>query len=725
MLRSLVGSEMCIRDSLGITVKVQGILSRIYRKIMTRDSQASRSSFTRLSDLITRSWGLHPSNNVLAKFVDPMNAGQSVQETDFVNFVAGILGRAFQHLDSDQSGMIDVQEMEKLASAFGDRSKVVLQQMTRSSGRHSLKQSEFYEFVATKCLEDLGSPSLEQFSQGLAKVIMWGQPLGTMGTAPGGMPAGPFQMDKASTRIFQALAREHGGDTGATRGLSAGLFRDVFLEIRRCWAAQNLGPHDSVGSTITAHETEFLDEFRVVQFVSAVLQRTFDMLREPGQGGDVHLSRVSSLTGAHSRQYSQTLRLDQFSELVSDSVTASARPSSVLATLVRLTASTAMPGPYPQQQPPVQQFPGQQQQPEALQQALSQLFNQMDVNRNGVLEAHELGDLSEFMRVVWKDPTAAPVGFSAQQIRSHDFVQVMQNLLQRVFNALDVAKTGTLSQPELNEMERAFGYDGQDSLVRQMTANSGYRVTFSHFALFLVKSCFANLKWGNFRSALKKIIELASMNSQNWGSVDQQLDRLFDTIDKNRSGTIEMNELGDLATILNQQWKDDSWYSMFRQQGGSVPRHVFHQFVMGILSRAFDKLDSNMDGVVDAIELQRLSHSFADQSLVQQARSYDQVRRPDFYRFVLQEMLKDATTDRFTRGMAEIVRLGDPNPSWQPSSNLSAPANSSAVRDFNASDFSTAPGGNDTIGSVMTFSDSPSPHISPTKVEDFTDFDFD
>ena len=118
------------------------------------------------------------------------------------------------------------------------------------------------------------------------------------------------------------------------------------------------------------------------------------------------------------------------------------------------------------------------------------------------------------------------------------------------------------------ELERAFSYDGQHSLVRQLQANTGYRVTFQDFAMFLINNCFANVPWNNFRYSLQKVhpfvipnvnqcsvqlLELSSMNSTGWGGLDQQVNRVFDILDTNRSGTLEVQEFGQLSNILQQQ----------------------------------------------------------------------------------------------------------------------------------------------------------------------------
>jgi len=275
------------------------------------------------------------------------------------------------------------------------------------------------------------------------------------------------------------------------------------------------------------------------------------------------------------------------------------------------------------------------------------------------------------------------------------------------------------------ELERAFAYDGQHSLVRQLQANTGYRVTFQDFAMFLINNCFASVQWSNFRYSIQKLLELSSMNSTGWGGLDQQVNRIFDILDINRSGTLEVHEFGQLSTLLQQQWNDGSFFQMLQRDSGRIQRQTFQNFILGVLSRAFDMLDANKNGVIDGHEMQRLMYSFSqnDTMLMERARGYTQVRRADFYTFVLQEMMKDSTPNSVIRSLTAVIQLGGPNPEWRPG--LASPGVTTSVEQFRPTDFETSPAPvpvalNDTMGSVMSFSSSQ----SPTRVDDFNASDF-
>eukprot|EP00656_Telonema_subtile_P044603 TRINITY_DN5085_c0_g1_i3.p1 TRINITY_DN5085_c0_g1~~TRINITY_DN5085_c0_g1_i3.p1 ORF type:complete len:366 (+),score=133.62 TRINITY_DN5085_c0_g1_i3:85-1182(+) len=334
---------------------------------------------------------------------------------------------------------------------------------------------------------------------------------------------------------------------------------------------------DTISGVLHAREAEVLDRHRVVHFMSAVLQRCWDKMQHAA--GTVLLSRVSSLLGPHAAHYPEQLSQQQFNSLVVDTASASAQPSAVLGSLVKLSSEgTHSPGgppthasstQWPAQLPPSMPAGG-------VEGALHRLFDQLDTDRNQSLDARELGDLTQFLRVMWKDSSAAPIGFDSTQIDRTQFVRVLTELLQRVFRALDVANSGVLGQPEMMQLERAFSADGHQSLVKQMQADAAYRVRLPEFGMFVVNSCFSKLGWGMFRSALQKLIELASISSQGWQGVQQHVSRIFDVMDKNRSGTIEVDELGDLGNVLQREWQDGSWYDLFREHGGSLHLSLIH-----------------------------------------------------------------------------------------------------------------------------------------------------
>merc|ERR1712159_890547 len=123
--------------------------------------------------------------------------------------------------------------------------------------------------------------------------------------------------------------------------------------------------------------------------------------------------------------------------------------------------------------------------------------------------------------------------------------------------------------------------------------------------------------------------------------------------------------------------------------------------------------------------MQRLMYSFSqnDTMLMERARGYTQVRRADFYTFVLQEMMKDSTPNSVIRSLTAVIQLGGPNPEWRP--DLASPGVTTSVEQFRPTDFETSPAPvpvalNDTMGSVMSFSSSQ----SPTRVDDFNASDF-
>jgi Ca2+-binding EF-hand superfamily protein len=396
------------------------------------------------------------------------------------------------------------------------------------------------------------------------------------------------------------------------------------------------------------------------------------------------------------------------------------------------------------------------------------LFDRLDVNRSGSLDFRELGDLATFVNEMnrggnpWQNQSSYQWSGGVQR---ESFVTGMKQLLKDVFDSLDRDRSGTLSQPELRELERAFQLDSAGSLIRQMEQNANWQVTFQHFVEFLANHAFASMAIGGFRNAMRKVIELATFGGsgangaytsgsyQNsgaaWGSMDQKVDSLFNLMDVNRSGTLEMVELGDLGQVIQREWSQTAWYSEFARKccprgDWRLSKREFSDLIMGILGRAYDALDVNRDGVVDSHELRRLAHAFAaccsrqmTDRINQTIQRFDRgVRRTDFYDFVLSEFFQDASRDIFHSGMVEIIRLGAPNPQWQPQPYnqqqqypSSAPVNN---QDFDfpsgnqssGQDFRGDPGRSSMV-SDLTFSETASP-VRGSRLDDtIEEFNFD
>jgi len=100
-----------------------------------------------------------------------------------------------------------------------------------------------------------------------------------------------------------------------------------------------------------------------------------------------------------------------------------------------------------------------------------------------------------------------------------------------------------------------------------------------------------------------------------------------------------------------------------------INRFDFSDFLMRILRKAFNHLDSDGNGFIDYRELQELSSHFREsnrdlyEKLSTSASRYEQTRKVryyDFVAFVVEELLRGAGWNQYRPGMQRIIELGAP-----------------------------------------------------------------
>ena len=85
---------------------------------------------------------------------------------------------------------------------------------------------------------------------------------------------------------------------------------------------------------------------------------------------------------------------------------------------------------------------------------------------------------------------------------------------------------------------------------------------------------------------------------------------LFEELDRDRSGTIEMRELASLGEVLKEHWSRDDTAKLMRLLGGREDARVsfktFCKFFHGLAAASFDELDSDRSGVLEKDPIPRL-----------------------------------------------------------------------------------------------------------------------
>jgi len=513
---------------------------------------------------------------------------------------------------------------------------------------------EFFNYVVDSCLSDLNRGAL---NQGIAKIIEWGRPSGAQGTVAGGLRS-------LASELWRACM-EHSRDGDIVPLAKLQSLTDT---ISSTWGDRAL--ESLLGST-----RQQLDEPLFTRFVSGVLQRTGDQLEgrdRKFEAADVQRA-LGLRQGARSGQYSR----EQFNAAVVDACL-SERDSygGVAGVLSRLVASTTSTPPGGREPSGETRWQGDAES----RRELERLFERMDREGRGYLDSAALGDFHKLLRSCW-DLSGEDVLLSllsGHSVSKEDFVQFMGDLINRAFERLGNGKH-FVGEYDMRELARAFPHHDSRDLVQSMDRDGDRQVSKEEFFGFVVRDCLRDIAWGDFNhKGLRKIIELAGRRhgggEANLRGIEEEIQRLFETLDKDNSNSVDRFELGQLGEMIKTGWglasTDDVMQKITNYSGArEINRFDFSDFLMRILRKAFNHLDSDGNGFIDYRELQELSSHFREsnrdlyEKLSTSASRYEQTRKVryyDFVAFVVEELLRGAGWNQYRPGMQRIIELGAP-----------------------------------------------------------------
>jgi len=142
---------------------------------------------------------------------------------------------------------------------------------------------------------------------------------------------------------------------------------------------------------------------------------------------------------------------------------------------------------------------------------------------------------------------------------------------------------------------------------------------------------------------------------------------LFNELDKDRSGTIEMRELHILGQTLKEHWSADNTAKLMRLLGGSEDAVVtferFCTFFSGLAGASFDALDRDRSGVLESNEANEVARSFGvDYQTMMRAIDKDgdgRLLRDEYVCFLLGYCLTGVQRGEMKQGLLKLLQMGD------------------------------------------------------------------
>ena len=165
----------------------------------------------------------------------------------------------------------------------------------------------------------------------------------------------------------------------------------------------------------------------------------------------------------------------------------------------------------------------------------------------------------------------------------------------------------------------------------------------------------------------KAVDRAGSRSSSNLSKETEHVLRdLFEELDRDRSGTIEMRELAPLGEVLKEHWSRDDTAKLMRLLGGRedarVSFKVFCKFFEGLAGASFDELDSDRSGVLERDEGQELARVFdVDYEVMLRAldrNNNGRLMREEYVSFLLGYCLTGLRKGEVKQGLLKLLTMG-------------------------------------------------------------------